>query len=578
MAVADSPPRGDAGFARWLPALVWLREYRREWLRVDAVAGLTTAALVIPQSMAYATLAGLPVQAGLYTALAAMPVYALLGTSRPLSVSVSSTVSILTASALVGIPPERVPATAALLAVLFGVTMLVAGLLRLGFLAEFISYPVLVGFKAGTGLFIASGQLGKLLGVNVPSGDFFEQVGRAVARLPEAHPPTVALGLGGIALLLALRRWAPRVPGPLVVVVLGIGAALGLGLAARGVAVIGPIPQGLPTPALPDLADARALFWATLGIALMSSIDTVGAARAFATRDEPRIDANRELVALGASAVAAGLLRGYPPDGGMSQTAVNRAAGARTQLAELITAAVVVLTLTLLTPLFESLPQAALGALVLVAVAGLVDVAAMRRIGAVRRRDLLLCLVAVAGVLLVGILDGVLIAVLVSMLTLLYQTNAQPVELLGREPGTRRWRASPGPGDLESIVGLMVVRAQGRLYFANAQRVADQVLALVDRLSPLPRVVVFDASVIPDLEYTALLALAGLHQELQRRGVGFWLAGLHRVPREMLQRALTEYHGSGVNLFVDVKAAVAAFERADGIGPGDPTETGGRSG
>ena len=206
MSAVETPAQTHGALARAVPALAWLRAYQPEWLRFDLVAGLTTAALVIPQAMAYATLAGLPVQSGLYTALAAMPIYALLGTSRPLSVSVSSTVSILTASALVSVPPERVPGAAALLALMFGAAMLLAGLLRLGFLAEFISQPVLVGFKTGAGLFIASGQLGKILGVSVPSGDFFEQVAGAVARAPAAHLPTLVLGLGSIALLLALRR------------------------------------------------------------------------------------------------------------------------------------------------------------------------------------------------------------------------------------------------------------------------------------------------------------------------------------------------------------------------------------
>lgn len=561
MTAVAVPAEGGRAIARWVPALIWLHAYQPAWLRFDAVAGLTTAALVVPQSMAYATLADLPVQAGLYTALAAMPIYALLGTSRPLSVSVSSTVSILTASALVAVPPERVPAAAATLAVTFGALMLLAGMLRLGFLAQFISQPVLVGFKVGAGLFIASGQLGKLLGVSVPGGNFFDQLGGAVLRVPAAHPSTVVLGLGSIALLLALRRWALRVPGPLVVVVLGIVAAQALGLAAQGVAVIGHIPAGLPIPALPDPTDARVLLVAALGITLMSSIDSIGAARAFAAHDEPRIDANRELVAVGVAAIGTGLLHGYPPDGGMSQTAVNRAAGARTQLAALITAAMVGLTLTLLTPLFESLPQTSLGAIVLVAVSGLVDVAAIRRIGVVRRRDLTLSLVALVGVLPLGILNGVLVAVLVSMLVLLYQTNTQPVELLGREPGTQHWRAlTPGqPG--ETVPGLAVVRAQGRLYFANAQRVADHVLALAEGVSPPVRLVVLDASVIPDLEFTALQTLAHLNEELHKRDVVLWLAGLHRVPREMVQRALPLYEGPSVRLCEDVAAAVAAFEQ-----------------
>jgi len=543
-----------------IPSLGWIRGYQLGWLRFDAIAGLTTAALVVPQSMAYAALAGLPVQAGLYTAMAAMFVYALLGTSRPLSVSVTSTVSVLTAAALISIPPDRVVASASLLAVLFGATLLLAGLLRLGFLAQFISQPVLIGFKAGVGLFVASGQLGKVLGVSVPSGNFFQQLGRAVIRLPSANPWTVVLAVIALVLLLVLRRWAKRVPGPLVVVVLSIAAVPLAGLSAHGVAVIGHIPSGLPLPTLPRMTDLQILFPAALSMALMSSIESIGAARAFATQTEPRIDADRELVALGAAAIGAGLFQGYPSSGGLSQTAVNRAAGARTQLSEIIGAGVVVLTITLLTPLFARLPQAALGAIVLVAVSGLVDLAAFRQIARIRRRDLWLSVVALAGVLYFGIFAGVLIGVAVSLLVLLYQTNHQPVQVVGRQPGTRHWRAVSEHGNEETFPGLVAVRAGGRLYFANAQRACDHVLALVDATAPAPRVVVFDASEIPDLEFTALMSLGGLDHDLQSRGIELWMAGLHRVPAEMVQRALEGYKGRPVRLFDDVDAAVAAFE------------------
>lgn len=530
------------------------------------MAGVTTAALVVPQSMAYATLAGLPVQAGLYTALAALPIYALLGTSRRLSVSVTSTVSILAGSALATLGPDRAANGAALLAIVFGVTLALAGLLRLGFMAQFISLPVLVGFKAGAGLYIASGQLGKIMGASVPSGDFFQQLAGAVARIPEAHGITILLGLVGIALLLAFRRWAPRVPAPLVVVALGIAAVDALGLRAQGVAVVGSIPPGLPMPALPDASDARVLVTAALGMALMSTIESIGAGRASAAREEPRIDANRELVALGAAAIGAGLMHGYPSSGGLSQTAVNKAAGARTQVSSLVTAGMVVLTLTLLTPLFEALPQAALGAIVLVAVAGLVDVASLRRIGAIRRRDLALSLVALVGVLLVGILDGVLVAVAVSLLVLVYQANHPPVELLAREARTGLWRAATRAERGETIPGLAVIRTEGTLYFANAQRVGDHVLALIDPLTPPPRVVVFDASVIPDMEVTGLAMLADLNQQLHTRGMQLWLGGLRQAPREMVHRALAQYPGPAVQVFDDVEAAALAFQREPQVG------------
>jgi SulP family sulfate permease len=281
------------------------------------------------------------------------------GTSRPLSVSSTSTISILTASALVDTgaadDPGRAVAAASLLALLVGGVLAIAGLLRLGFLADFISSPVLAGFKAGMGLVIAASQLGKVLGVPVEVDTFFAKVWSALGQLGDANPATVALALGGLAVLLGLRRWAPMVPGPLVVVILGI-ALVGLtDLAGRGVALVGPVSGGLPSFELPDLAGAGALLPAAAGIALMSFIESISAARAFAAKDDPPVDADRELLALGAANLAGGLFQAYPAGGGTSQTAVNDAAGARTQLAEVVAAGMALLTLTLLTGLLADL-------------------------------------------------------------------------------------------------------------------------------------------------------------------------------------------------------------------------------
>lgn len=416
-----------------------LGRYQRAWLRWDLLAGVTTAAVVIPQAVAYASLAGLPVQVGLYVAIVPMVAYALIGTSRPLSVSSTSTISILTAGALVDAgaagDATRAVAAASLLALLVGGILAAGGLLRLGFLADFISSPVLAGFKAGMGLVIAASQLGKVLGVPVEGDGFFAKVWSALGQLGDANPATVALALGGLAVLLTLRRWAPRVPGPLVVVVLGI-ALVGLtDLESRGVALVGPVSGGLPKFELPELAGVGALLPAAVGIALMSFIESISAARAFAAKDDPPVDADRELLALGAANLAGGLFQAYPAGGGTSQTAVNDGAGARTQLAEVVTAVVAVLTLTLLAGLLADLAQAILGAIVLVAAIGLVNLAPLRRMRTIRRRDFWLGLVALAGVLIFGVLPGVLVAVLISLLVLLHELDHPRVVASERAPG-----------------------------------------------------------------------------------------------------------------------------------------------
>jgi sulfate permease, SulP family len=531
-----------------------LGRYQRSWLRWDLLAGITTAAVVVPQAVAYASLAGLPVEVGLYVATVPMVVYALVGTSRPLSVSSTSTISILTAGALVDTgaadDPGRAVATASLLALLVGGVLAIAGLLRLGFLADFISSPVLAGFKAGMGLVIAASQLGKVLGVPVEGDTFFAKVWSALGQLGDANPATVALALGGLAVLLALRRWAPVVPGPLVVVVLGI-ALVGLtDLAGRGVALVGPVSGGLPSFELPDLAGAGALLPAAAGIALMSFIESISAARAFTAKDDPPVDADRELLALGAANLAGGLFQAYPAGGGTSQTAVNDAAGARTQLAEVVAAGMALLTLTLLTGLLADLAQPILGAIVLVAAIGLVNLAPLRRIWAIRRRDFWLGLVALAGVLAFGVLRGVLVAVLISLLVLLHELDHPRVVA-----------SEPAPG-------LLVVRPEGRLFFANARRVVDHIAAIAGEQQPPPRVVLVDLSAVNDLEMTALERLADQAEALHRQGSALWAAAPSEGPLQMLRRAAellgrTDLQADtgrlGVRVFPNLDDAIAAY-------------------
>jgi sulfate permease, SulP family len=506
---AMSGRRGaGSGLARYLPALGWLGGYRRSWLRGDLVAGVTTAAVVIPQAMAYATIAGLPVQVGLYVATVPMVVYALAGTSRPLSVSTTSTLAALTAAAVATVgsgDPARALAAASTLAALAGALLLGAGLLRLGFMADFISAPVLAGFKAGTGLLIAAGQLGKILGVPQEGDSFLGKVASALSQLDHISWPTLTLAAVSIAILLGLRRWGPRsLPGPLLVVAFGILLAATTGLADRGVALVGAIPAGLPGFAAPDPALVGPLVGPAAGVALMAFVESIAAARAFTAPDEPEVDADQELRALGAANLAAGCFQAFPAGGGLSQTAVNRQSGARSQLAGITTALVVVLTLLFLTPLFEDLPQATLGAVVIVAVVGLVDLAALRRIHGLRFRDYALALVALGGVLALGVLGGVLLAVVVSMLTMIHGANHPPIEVLGRRPGGGQWRALDRHPDGQTIPGLLVLRPVASIYFANGPRLRARLLGLVDAADPHPRVLVLELGAVPDIDVTAL--------------------------------------------------------------------------
>src|SRR5499426_3178371 len=474
------------------PILGWFFGYQKEWLRWDLIAGLIAAAVVIPKAMAYATIAGLPVQVGLYTALVPMVIYAVVGTSRPLSVSTTTTLAILVAAdfgqvAAAGDPASLMRASATL-TLLVGAILLLASLLRLGFIANFISEPVLIGFKAGIALVIVLDQIPKLLGVHFPKGSFLQNLLAILQAIPHTSLATLADGIVMIVLLVEIARFLPRMPAPLIVVTIGIASVPLFQLQARDVEIIGEIPRGLPSFTFPDFSLVAQLWPGALGIALMSFTETLAAGRAFATSDEPHLRPNLELAATGLANVGGALLGAMPAGGGTSQTAVNRLAGARTQLAELVTAAVALLTMLFLAPLIGLMPQATLAAVVIVYSIGLIKPADFHHILEIRRTEFLWALTALAGVVLLGTLQGIIVAIVVSLVALAYQTADPPVRVLGRKPGTDvfRPRSKEHPED-ETFPGLLMLQVEGRVFFVTAERIAEQMRALADEAKPRGR-------------------------------------------------------------------------------------------
>jgi SulP family sulfate permease len=518
----------------------WLVSYRKDWLAPDIIAGLTAAAVVIPKSMAYTSIAGLPLQVGLYTAFLPMILYAFLGTSRVLSVSTTSTIAILTATQLGEVVPngdaESLLKATATLTLLVGAMLALACFLRLGFVANFISQPVLIGFKAGIGVVIVLDQIPKLLGTHIHKGSFLQNLLSTVRSIPETKLITLAIGACTILLLIGIERFVPKVPAPLVAVAVGIGGAYFLSLGTLGIDLVGHIPRGLPSLTAPSFALAAQLWPGALGIALMSFTETIAAGRAFAKNDEPMPQANRELLATGIANVGGAMLGAMPGGGGTSQTAVNRLAGARTQVAELVSAAMTLFTMLLLAPLIALMPQATLAAIVIVYSVSLIKPAEFIEILQVRRTEFVWALIAFAGVMFVGTLKGIIVAIIASIVALAYQVANPRLHVLGRKPGTNvfRPRSKEHPED-ETFPGLLILRPEGRVFFANAEQLAHKMRLQVQEVRP--KIVVLDLSAVFDLEYTALKMLAEGEKKNRERGIRLWLVGMNPEVLSMIHKS-----------------------------------------
>lgn len=525
-------------FRSAVPAAEWLPNYQRAWLRHDVVAGITLAAYAIPVSIAYAALAGLPSQAGLYCYLLGGLVYCVFGTSRHLAIGPTSAISILIAATLGGLSlgdPERLASFAMATAILAGTIGILAWALRLGNVVNFVSETILSGFRVGAGLVIASTQLPKLFGISASGDDFFTRMVRLVRDLGDTDPVSLGIGLSALVLLFGGDRLLPRRPVALFVVVLSLVFMSLFPAIGHSVKTVGAISPGLPSFGWPIVAwsEVDQLLTVALACFLLSYVESISVARTFALKHGYEVDADRELLALGAANFAAGLGQGYPLAGGMSQSAVNEKAGARTPLALLFASTAIGMVLLFLTGLLRNLPQPVLAAVVLFAVRGLINAEEMRHLRRVSRLEYRVAMVAMIGVLLFGILKGVLLAVLFSILLLLKLASRPRVAVLGRLPGTDRFVDVARYSEQQQLPETLVLRLEAGIFYFNAQNVKNDVLANAQR-RPGTTAIVLDLSTSPNIDLAGVRMLRDLHQQLELDGISFRLAEVHGYLRDLL--------------------------------------------
>ena len=545
------------GWRAAFPAAQWLARYKPQWLRHDAIAGVTLAAYGIPVSLAYASLAGLPPQYGVYCYLIGGLFYALFGSSRQLAIGPTSAISMLVGVTIAGMAagdPARFAAIAALTAIVIAAMCVVAWLLRLSSLVNFISETILLGFKAGAALTIALTQLPKLFGVNGGGEHFFERVLILGSQIPETNLAVLTFGLVALAVLLLGEKLLPGRPIALMVVVVSIVVLSVTPLASLGFSVVGALPQGLPDFQLPGLRvrDVDGVMPLAFACLLLAYVESVSAARTLALKNGYEINPRQELLGLGAANLAAGFFQAYPVAGGLSQSSVNDKAGAKTPLALVFCSITIGLCLLYLTGLMSNLPNVVLAAIVLVAVKGLIDIKELRHVWRVSKFEFIVSMVALAAVLVLGILKGVLVAVLVSMLMLIHRAANPHVAFLGRIPGTRSYSDMERNPDNEAIPGALIFRCEASMLYFNAQHVRDAVWAKI-RSAPGPlNLVICDLSTSPIVDLAGADMLAQMHQKLESSGVRMRLAGARASVRDILRAEGLEerigYFGRRVSL------------------------------
>ena len=555
----------SARFRSALPIARWLPQYESAWLRPDFIAGLTLAAYAIPVSLAYASLAGLPSQAGLYCYLIGGLAYAAFGTSRQLAIGPTSAISILIGSALGGLASGDVTRQTQLamgVAILAGILGVLAWVLRLGNIANFVSETVLTGFKVGAGLVIASTQLPKLFGIVSGGSNFFSRIVALVRHLGETNLATLGVGLGALALLVLGDRLLPQRPVALFVLVLSIVSMSFFPLAAHGVRTVGAIPQGLPHLGWPQVgwSDMNDLLPLAMACFLLSYVESISVVRTFALKHAYAVSADQELLALGVANLAAGVGQGYPLAGGMSQSAVNEKGGAKTPMALVFASVTIGAVLLFLTTLMRNLPEPVLAAVVLIAVAGLIQPSELWHLNRVSRSEFQVAMVATLGVLMFGILKGVLLAAIFSVLILLKRASRPRIVALGRLAGTDRFVDSARYPESAPIPQALVLRVESGLFYFNAENVKNHVLLSAGQQERV-RLVVMDLSTSANIDLAGVRMLDELHEQLKQTGVSLRLAEVHGAVRDLSQAEGLDKHIQGIDQRMGVAALIHCWEQ-----------------
>jgi SulP family sulfate permease len=574
MATATRPVENTTGIRRFIPILSWLPRYDRSWLAIDVIAGLTLWGLVVPEGMAYAGIAGLPPQAGLYTLLAALLVYALLGTSRHLVVQATSATAALLASAVAAAlvataaanasDPETYQAYASAFVLVTGLVFLAAGLARLGFITQFLSKPVMDGFVTGLALFVAVGQLNKLFGVPKPEGNTVEKLLGIVKELPQANWAAFAIGAIALAVLFLLPRWNKKIPAGLVVLFGAIALSAALDLHGKyGVETVGTLPQGLPTLTFPraPITTYLAMVLPAMGVLLVAYSEALGVAHEFAEKHGYEVNADQELNAHAVANLVSALFGGMIAGGSMSASAVKEGAGARSQVTNLVTWVVTIITVLFLTPLFTTLPEAVLAALIIHAIWHIIASRKLQKIRLASRVEFWFALLALAGVLLVDVLQGMVIGVVASLIFVVYKSSRPHVSSLGRVPGVPGAYSDLGrhPEDTP-VPGVLIVRVDAQMYYANALTVRDRVKELIAAMEAPPRAVIIDSSAWDQLDVTSTEVIKSLVKELRGNGIAVYFADVHAPVLEYTRKTgLLDFIGED-HVYPTVDTAVRSLE------------------
>ena len=553
---------------KYVPGIGLIRSYNRDLLKIEMAAAVTVFAILVPSALAYGELAGFEPVVGLYAALAAMIAYAFFGSSKQVIIGPEATTAILVATIvtpMAGGDAARYAALAAALAISIGLICLLAGHFKIGFVADFLSKPILTGYITGTALIVIASQLGKLFGISLENDDFFAKILELITRLDETHLPTLVLGLITILALVALKRFVPKAPGPLVIVIGAIIISTIFQLAELGIAVVGQIPSGLPMPQIPQvsLADLKTLLPAALAMSVLIFSDEVLTARVFARKNHYEIDTNQELIALGATNISSGLFQSFATAASSSRTVVNDNSGGKSQMVGLLTAGLVIVFLLFFTSMLQNLPTVVLGAIIIVASSSLIDIQEFRSLNLVRHSEFYLSILTLFGVLVIGIVAGIALAVGFSLLDFIYRTYRPHSSVLGTIDGVDGYHGIEPGGYNQVVPGLIVYGFDAPLFFANAPHLMDQIRGLISTADQPIKCLLLDAEAIPDIDTTAADTLKEIYQELSGKGITLAIARANKPLRETLRLTGLENLIGANNFYTSIRAGVQAFRELD---------------